>query len=344
MTDTRSLRKMKIKGYISLISLLLMLTGALVRAQYVAEVCAGDTGVAFMVEGWETSTFNWTVEGGTITRHYGDSIIVDWPMIPGEYEVTVKEVSLHGCAGNVQKAMVLVSGPDLNLGDDRAICTGETFTISPDGAFSSYLWQDGSTGSSFATDQEGWITLEVSDGIGCRVRDSMYLEVSPVPYVDLGPDTSLCGDESLVLDAGTDGTFYTWSTGDNSRTITVYKGYQEIWAEVENEYGCSSRDEILIDDCGIDDFFEGIPTAITPNNDGANDVWNIYKLLDYPDAVVEIYDRWGTLVWRSEPGYPESWNGTNRNGKIVPMDSYHFVIMFNNRRDDRVSGSITVIR
>ena len=327
-----------------MISLLLSLFGTAASAQYVAEVCAGDTGVAFMVEGWENSSFNWTVEGGVITRNYGDSIIVDWPMVPGEYAISVQEVSEKGCAGTVQRAMVLVSGPEMDLGDDQAICEGELFTISPEGQFSSYLWHDGSNGASYSTDQEGWIKLQVSDDIGCMVMDSIYLDVNPVPFVDLGPDTSLCGDESLLLDAGADGTLYTWSTGDNTRTIRVYQGYQEIWVEVENIYGCSARDEILIDDCGIDDFFKGIPTAITPNNDGANDVWNIYKLLDYPSAVVEVYDRWGTLVWRSEPGYSEPWDGTNRQGNLVPMDSYHFVIMFNNRRDDRVSGSITVIR
>lgn len=335
---------MNLRRYILILSLLLSLLGNAVRAQYAAEVCAGDTGVAFMVNGWENSTFTWTVEGGVITRNFGDSIIVDWEVVPGEYEVTVREVSEFGCAGPLQRGLVHVAGPEVDLGDDAVICEGASYTITPNGNFDSYLWHDGSRGSSYTTGIEGWIRLEVSDEFGCSARDSLYLSVSALPSVNLGPDTALCGEASLDLDAGTDGDIYRWSTGDNSQIITVYAGIQMIWAEVENEFGCVGRDEINIEACDIEEYFKGIPNAITPNGDDTNETWNIYKLAAYTKAVVEIYDRWGTLVWRSEPGYPEPWNGRNMKGDLVPMDSYHFVIQFNNPEKDQLVGIVTVIR
>jgi len=335
---------MRINKYILIFGTLLALFSSLARAQYVAVVCTGDTGVAFMVDGWENSTFNWTVEGGIITRDYGNSIIVNWPVSPGEYEITVREISEHGCAGELKRAMVLVSGPELDLGGDRGICSGDQFNLVPEGEFEFYQWHDGSNASSYTTGAEGWIVLEVADDKGCRARDSIYLTVHPLPFVYLGSDTSLCGNQSLDLDAGNDGVTYTWSTGDHTQIITVYAGYQIIWVEVENEFGCISTDEIIIKECDFENYFRGIPTAITPNNDGVNDVWNIYKLMDYPEAVMEIFDRWGTLVWRSEPGYSRPWDGRNLNGNLVPMDSYHFVIQFNNITKDQIVGIITVIR
>ena len=193
--------------------------------------------------------------------------------------------------------------------------------------------------------QEGFITCKVSDAYGCFWEDELYLEVKPLPEVDLGRDTSLCGEESLYLFAGNDGINFNWSNGETGNEIQVFQGYQEISVIVEDEFGCENSDTIIIDNCDPGVFFKDIPTAITPSNqDGVNDVWMLEKLQSYPDAVVDIYDRWGRLIWRSEPGYPTPWDGRDMRGSEVPMDSYHFIILLNFGEDDRVIGSVTVIR
>lgn len=313
--------------------------------EYQSVVCVGDTGIAYFVQGFENSTYQWTVEGGTITRDYGDSIIVNWPMVSGEYTITVLETSDYGCVGTMQSALVLVAGPDIDLGGDTHICIGDVFEIIPEGEFYSYLWHDGSTDPAYSTDVEGWIGVEVTDSYGCAQRDSLYLSVQDLPEVDLGNDTSLCGDQSLNLDAGPDGVMFTWSTGDIGQQILVYQnGEQEIWVEVVDAFDCSNGDTILIEACNLEFYFRDIPTAITVNDDGVNDVWNLEKLSGYSQAVVEIFDQWGTLVWRSEPGYPDSWDGRNMHGNLVPVDSYHFVIDFNDGSSEHFIGYVTVIR
>ena len=310
-------------------------------------VCAGDTGIAYFVSGWENSTFEWTVEGGTITRYYGDTIIVDWPMEPGSYAITVQETSEFGCAGELKSGVVAVMAPELDLGGDTYICDGDMFEITPQGDYDTYLWSDGSSGSTYITDQEGWIGLEVTDAAGCPARDSIYLSVYDLPEVDLGPDTVVCGDEGVELDGGTDGISYLWSTGDISQVITVYMGgSDEVWVEVEDAYTCIGRDTVMVNDCSVEFYFRDMPTAITPSDgNGLNDFWVIDKLESFSLAVVEIFDRWGTLVWRSEPGYSNPWDGRNMKGEEMPMDSYHFVMQLNTgSKDDVVTGIITVIR
>ena len=336
---------MRKRKYIVSILLLLSLWSVSVKAQgSPPEICSGDTGIAYYVQGFENSTFEWTVEGGTISRNFGDSIIVDWNVEPGEYNISVLETSEFGCVGSPQSAVVIIRGPDIDLGDDDYICDGSVFEIEPEGDFYSYLWHDGSTDPSYTTDQEGWISVEVTDSYGCALSDSMYLSVRDLPEVDLGNDTALCGEQSLILDAGTDGMSYTWSTGDIGQYLTVYQGAQEYWVEVEDAYGCINGDTMLMEDCNAQFYFRDIPTAITPNDDGINDVWNIEKLGAYSQATVEIYDQWGTLVWRSEPGYPMPWDGRDMNGRLVPVDSYHFVISFEDGTNERYIGYVTVIR
>ena len=324
---------------------LLILWSAGARAQeYQSVVCAGDTGIAYSVQGWENSTFEWTVEGGTITRNYGDSVIVDWTSVPGVYRITAQETSEYGCIGPPVVSDVLVSSPDIDLGGDTYVCLGETFVITPVGEFNSFLWHDGSTGPSYSTDQAGWIAVEVTDVYGCPGGDSLYLSIYDLPEVDLGNDTALCGDESLLLDAGTDGRYFSWSTGEISQQITVYRANnQPVWVEVEDEFGCINSDTMVIRPCNIEFYFRDMPTAITANGDGVNDVWNIEKLSGYTRAVMEIFDQWGTLVWRSEPGYPEPWDGRNMNGRLVPVDSYHFIIEFNDGSNDPLVGIVTVL-
>jgi gliding motility-associated-like protein len=48
----------------------------------------------------------------------------------------------------------------------------------------------------------------------------------------------------------------------------------------------------VVDDCEL-----VIPNGFSPNGDGIADFWRIKCLDKYPDARVEIYNRWGNLVY-----------------------------------------------
>ena len=66
-----------------------------------------------------------------------------------------------------------------------------------------------------------------------------------------------------------------------------------------------------------------IPTAFTPNGDGANDTWIIDNLSG--DASVRIYDRHGTILFKSDAGYTRPWDGTHR-GSSLSAGAYLYVI------------------
>jgi gliding motility-associated-like protein len=162
--------------------------------------------------------------------------------------------------------------------------------------------------------------------------------------VDLGRDTSLCGNEELILDAGDDGVIFNWSTGQTSREITVFEGRKQIWVEVIDQNNCVDFDTIQINACSLDERFKDMPTAFTPNGDGKNDVWRIPQIIPFPNAVVEIYDRWGKMVFRSEPGYSNPWDGISSDGREMPMDSYYFVINLGEGGKSSLAGTVTIIK
>ncbi len=331
--------------YYKYIWLIVIMTGMSVNsgAQYLNIVCPGDTGHIYRVSGSEGSSFVWTVNGGTIVQNYNDSVKVNWGNTAGEFEVRVQEFSKFGCPSLPVSGMVLVSAPSLDLGDDIELCQGETSVIVPTGNYVSYLWHDGSTAPTYLASNQGLISLEVSDEYGCKRSDDLFVTVHPLPRVNLGRDTTLCGIESLILDGGSDGASFNWSTGDVTREITVFSGQQTIWLRIKDVFNCENADTIIIRACSSTDYFKDIPTAFTPNADGRNDEWRIPQLEAFPYAVMEIFDRWGNLVFRSDPGYSSPWDGTSK-GREMPMDSYYFVIKLNSGDMEPVVGTVTIIR
>lgn len=83
---------------------------------------------------------------------------------------------------------------------------------------------------------------------GCTARDSMYILYVTPPVVHLGNDTTLCGGDSLVLNAGNPGAKYVWNGNYNSANqeqIFVVRdaGKYRVIVTVP---GCSSMDTIEV--------------------------------------------------------------------------------------------------
>ena len=289
------------------------------------------------------SVFFWEVTGGTIINNYNDSVDVQWTSVDGIRTITVTETNLYGCEGEPYSQQLLVSSPFVDLGGDGEVCAGETyeFFASADDV-SSYLWQDGGSGETFITSEEGDYWVRVVDEYGCVASDTAGLIVHPLPDVDLGPDTTLTAeDQQITFDVSEYGTFYDWFDGSNAPTYTAYTQLetQEIWVKVTSEYGCVGADTVYVE---FGEFT--IPTAFTPNNDGHNDVWKIDFLFSFPDVTVDVYNRWGERVFHSK-GYSSDkyWDGTDEKGKKLPMDAYYYVIDLHNGETPKV-GHITIIR
>jgi len=83
---------------------------------------------------------------------------------------------------------------------------------------------------------------------GCTATDSFYIFYVTPPVVHLGNDTTLCGGDSLVLNAGNPGAKYVWNSNYNSanqkQTFVVREaGKYRVIVTVP---GCSSMDTIEV--------------------------------------------------------------------------------------------------
>jgi gliding motility-associated-like protein len=84
-----------------------------------------------------------------------------------------------------------------------------------------------------------------------------------------------------------------------------------------------------------------IPTAFTPNGDGINDQWNIEALASYPNCVVDVFTRYGTMIFHSR-GYSQPWDGTLKGSKLAPGTYYYVIDLGNN--SPKLSGYVALIR
>ncbi len=89
-----------------------------------------------------------------------------------------------------------------------------------------------------------------------------------------------------------------------------------------------------------------VPSAFSPNNDGQNDVLEVFLNPALPTITsIRIFNRWGAKIYEGTNA-GETWDGTN-NGKVVPNGVYIYMIeaecpVLNNTMVK--SGDITVLR
>lgn len=273
---------------------------------YLPTVCPGNETAKYVIVGSEGSTFTWTFPRGIQPQFNNetvrDTVTVNWSEIkPGEYDVSVVEISKHHCTGFPFEAKIVVTETKSIFTEDRInICKGETFVIDP-GAYSTYHWNNGSTDRKFTASESGWVKLTVNENEACSIQDSVYVVINSLPNpeiydieTDSAHEITPC-NVSYPKFATTRVTydFYEWSTGDIGSQIEVgpVDSTRILWVKVTDANGCAEYDSILVKSCGVDEILEGIPNAFNPK-DPIQNYWNISdQISQFPGARVEVFDR-----------------------------------------------------
>ena len=114
--------------------------------------------------------------------------------------------------------------------------------------------------------------------------------------ISLGPDTLICIDSlsNFTLSVDTIFNSYTWQDGSSNTYFNVLDSGL-YYISVSLGSGCYSSDSIYIqiDSCNINE----ISNIFTPNGDGLNDFFFIKNLEQFPNSKLEVFNRWGNLVY-----------------------------------------------
>ena len=324
-----------------------------------------------MPNGTVTFTNNSTVAGGpglTYVWNFGDgnSSTQTSPShvyaAINAYTVTLRATSSAGCFDDsVRVFSAFFDKPIANFAvTPDSLCEGvnNNFTdlsTAPNSSISSRLWMfgDGTT-STVANPTKRYnnpgsytVKLAVTNNESC-VSDtfSRVVRVYLQPVLDAGP--------SFVVPQGTvirfnptanDSTVtnFLWSPGFGLSNATMLR--PTLTATTDQTYTLTATAE---GNCTASDFLTVkilrpliVPNAFSPNGDNVNDRWQIDNLTDYTGVVVEVFNRYGQLVYTST-GYGTAWDG-NSKGKPLPVGTYYYIIQLKNGFKP-MNGSVTIIR
>ena len=135
--------------------------------------------------------------------------------------------------------------PSIRLGPDQSICNGLTTVLDPGNGDYDFLWQDGSTNSTYTAWLPGTYWVTASNACG-SVTDSIDISLDSLGLVDLGDDRYLCDGMDITLDAGAQGDYYLWQDGSSSSTLIVSEpGTYSV--ELSTQSGCYEGDSITIE-------------------------------------------------------------------------------------------------
>lgn len=110
--------------------------------------------------------------------------------------------------------------------------------------------------------------------------------------------------------------------------------------------GCESSERLAI---RVEVNFCGIPEGFSPNGDNINDSFVIPDIAtDYPNYNIEIYNRWGNMVFKGNASTPD-WNGiSNQSGNlgdgILPVGVYFYILNYNDGATTSEQGKLYLSR
>lgn len=180
----------------------------------------------------------------------------------------------------------------------------------------------------------------------CRIAsENLVIHVHTKPIVNAGDDRVMFVGDTVTLNGmvtGDNPSFY-WDPPDYLSNINQLdpiaspKQQQLYTLNAISSFGCSNQDAVLLK--VVAGIF--VPTAFTPNNDGLNDRWRIPFLDPVLGATVNVYNRFGQLVYHAE-GKIIDWDGKFK-GKEQSSGSFVYHIQFKKGRP-AMKGTFTLIR
>jgi len=257
------------------------------------------------------------------------------------------------CASAVSNVVVITINQSITAtaSGDTTICEGGSASLAASGGVT-YQWSP-ATGLSNANianpvaspSATTTYTVTASNGT-CTSTASTTVTVIPKPTVNAGADQIIVLGDKAQLNATVTGNNlqYNWVPSTNLSNPNILNPVATPTADITYTLYVTSPNSCFV---VSDDVFIKvypplvIPNTFTPNNDAINDTWNIPGLGYYADCLVQIYSRWGELLFKST-GYRTPWDGRYK-GNLVPVGVYYYIIDLKNNTKS-LSGWVEVLR
>ncbi|MFW5725601.1 MAG: gliding motility-associated C-terminal domain-containing protein, partial [Bacteroidota bacterium] len=262
----------------------------------------------------------------------------------GEYQVTATDAN-----GNSVSTTFTINQPAAPLAftsqTGHLLCYQDnsgSINIQVSGGVAPYqiLWDDDNETSDRYNLAAGDYTVTITDNNGCTISETFtVLEPEPIHisniqitgvYYKATPEGSIL----FTTAGGTPPYTYLWDNGSIESGLTQVPG-GNYNVEIMDAHGCAFSHTFLVPWVTDEEEQEteevAVSKAFSPNGDNINDQWVIAGLENHPDHRVQVFNRYGTLVFEASP-YDNSWDGVPNKGSFygsggkLPSGTYYYII------------------
>jgi large repetitive protein len=309
-------------------------------------VCNGK--IAITPSGGTGTTYTYVWMPGAQTNQNATGLCM------GSYSITLTDsVGCSSTFTNTVGAGIIVQA---SAGNDITLCSGTNTTLTGTVVNASAIawyqianpnWIALSNTSTLVTspivNSTGFVIVAIN-GL-CSDSDRVVVATYPIPVVDAGANAVLLPNTSVILNGSGAGT-YLWapSVGLTNTTIANPSASPSVTTTytltLTDANGCTAYDTVRVEVLSKVIIHDGI----SPNGDGLNDTWEIRNIELFPNALVEVYNRWGEKIFSTTQYAGNRWDGTYK-GNNLPVGTYYYIINLNSATyPDPITGPITLLR
>lgn len=208
----------------------------------------------------------------------------------------------------------------------------------------SFNWSNGAVNSTIHV-PTGTYDVAITDANGCTTNRAGIFISQPNPIVIdsviVQRTCELVNDGMIAVypTGGYGQYYYLWSNlSANDTIMNLSSGTYFVTITDDNNCPYLQSFEIFPN---TEKCWE-IWTSFSPNGDGINDEWNIRFSHLFPKMSVQVFNRWGALVYESIGNY-KPWDGRGPGGKLLPPETYYFVVDLRDDVTKRITGTVSVI-
>jgi gliding motility-associated-like protein len=281
----------------------------------------------------DIGNINWysTVTGGTIEAT-GTSFTI--PNVTQNTTYYAEAVN-NGCVSmNRNPIDIIIYTPPVVTDQEVVLCKSGVLTLDASLFGMTYLWSTGETTQKIVVSTPGTYTVNVTSPApeNCTSTKKITVKEHNTPEIDRID----VNESTVVIYLKQEEVYFEYSVdGINYQSSNVFfnvpSGLQTAYVREINYCGYDAENFIVLI----------IPKFFTPNNDTYNDFWEVKGLINYPEAEVTIFDRYGKLITQLNAS-KLTWDGT-LNKNLLPASDYWYVLKINNTRPE-VKGHFSLKR
>ncbi len=233
--------------------------------------------------------------------------------------------------------LVVKPAPVINANIQLVKCYGNNdgsinVNRSGDNGAYNYIWSTGDTLTYISNLSPGAYWLRVSDSTMPCISTDTFLITQPDSLeliADIKNDACRSGIGSIkvFVTGGIAPYYYSWSNyAINDSIYALAPG--DYTLVINDKNNCINNFDLTVKEDSCLPII--VHDVITPNGDGVNDVWVIEGLQNYPKNTVQVFDKWGDMVYE-QSRYNNDWGGRAKNGDYLADGTYFYVLKLNEK-------------